>query len=256
VKDISLFVRSTGFSLALHATAVAAICAVPMTVIDRFSLQGDSQVVTVQLSMMMPSASPVSLEPVPLEPMPLEPERETLVAEPVFEDRLADDVSRDRQTTIAKTSVPTPLRVPDVPTDASVSRARRSQPERELPTVTDVAAERPRQPPTAAFTPSVSMNPLEQMAGISDRTPADFSANAPPQYPADAVARRLEGTVKLKLIIDETGRVERVEIVDSSGHNALDRAAVEAVQAWQGQPAKRYGHPVASEEVLPIRFRL
>ncbi|GAA5507911.1 energy transducer TonB [Novipirellula caenicola] len=256
MSDFNLFIRSTGFSLTLHATVVAAICAVPMTVIDRFSLQGDSQVVTVQLSMTMPSATPVSLEPVPLEPVPLERERETLVAEPVVEDRLADDVSRDRLTTITKTVVPTVLRVPDMPTATSVSRARRSQPKRELPSVTEVTAERPRQPPTAAFTPSVSMNPLEPLAGISDRTPADFSANAPPEYPADAVARRLEGTVKLKLMIDKTGRVERVEIVDSSGHGSLDRAAVEAVQAWQGQPAKRYGHPVTSEEVLPIRFRL
>ncbi len=231
-----------------------------MTVIDRFSLQGESQVVTVQLSMRMPSASPVSIDPVPLDPVPLEPptepEMEALVAEPVFADTLTDDVSRNRQTTIAKTIVPVPLRVADVQIDSPVAPTRRSQPQRELPTVTDVAAKRPRQPPTAAFTPSVSMNPMEQLAGVSERTPADFSANAPPQYPADAVARRLEGTVKLKLIIDATGRVERVEVIDSSGHGPLDRAAVEAVQTWQGQPAKRYGHPVASEEVLPIRFRL
>ncbi|EMI16143.1 protein containing TonB [Rhodopirellula maiorica SM1] len=231
-----------------------------MTVIDRFALEGDSQVVTVRMSMTMPSATPVSIDPVSIDPVPLErlseSEWETLVTEPLSADLRADDVSRDRQTTVATTLVPTPVRVPEVQTEISVLPTRRPQPERELPTVTDVAAKRPRRPSTAMFTPSVSMNPMEQVAGISDRTPADFSANAPPEYPADAVARRLEGTVKLRLIIDVMGRVERVEIVNSSGHGSLDRAAIEAVQSWQGQPAKRYGRPVASEEVLPIRFRL
>jgi len=84
----------------------------------------------------------------------------------------------------------------------------------------------------------------------------DLSDNAFPEYPPAAVAQRLEGTVLLRLWIDATGQVQRVELASSSGHPLLDAAAVKAVRTWRGSPAERDHHPVATEELLPIRFRL
>lgn len=96
----------------------------------------------------------------------------------------------------------------------------------------------------------------EQVAGLDDKTPPDFQGNDPPAYPATAIARSLEGTVLLRLHIAATGHVTRVDIVTSSGHDVLDRAAVEAVSTWRGRPAHQAGTPLATIELLPIRFRL
>jgi protein TonB len=95
-----------------------------------------------------------------------------------------------------------------------------------------------------------------QVAGIEEKQPPDFSSNRPPSYPPDAVRQRLEGTVILRLHISSRGVVERVEVAESSGHKLLDRAALDAVGQWRGLPASRGGRPVATVELLPIRFRL
>ncbi len=107
-------------------------------------------------------------------------------------------------------------------------------------------------PPVA----QVMMAAAQQQAGTNNQEPPNFQGNQPPAYPADAIVRGLEGTVVLRLTIDASGRVADVEVVDSSGHAELDEAAVEAVRKWRGQPAQRNGRPVASRQLLPIRFRL
>ncbi|MCO6455893.1 MAG: energy transducer TonB [Pirellulaceae bacterium] len=106
-------------------------------------------------------------------------------------------------------------------------------------------------PPTPQSTMAV-----RQIAGVEDKEPPDFSGNLPPSYPAEAVRRRLEGTVMLRLHIAATGRVVRVEVLDSSGHAVLDRAAVQAVSKWRGRPAQQSGLPVSTVESLSVRFRL
>jgi TonB family protein len=95
-----------------------------------------------------------------------------------------------------------------------------------------------------------------QIAGVDDTVPPELLDNAPPTYPAAAIARGLEGTVLLRLYIAATGMVERVEVVTSSGHNVLDSAAAEAVSRWRARPAQRAGIAVATVELLPVRFRL
>jgi len=105
------------------------------------------------------------------------------------------------------------------------------------------------------FMPETSVA-AEQVAGVDDKTPPDFSDNRPPAYPAKAIARSIEGTVLLRLHIAATGRVQRVEIVTSSGHDVLDRAAVETVSTWRGRPAHQARIPLATIELLPVQFRL
>jgi TonB family protein len=89
-----------------------------------------------------------------------------------------------------------------------------------------------------------------------DRVHADFSKNAPPPYPLEGILRRLEGVVMLRLSVNAKGDVVDLEVISSSGHKVLDEAASQSVIKWKGIPAKRFNHPVPSEEILPIRFRL
>lgn len=97
---------------------------------------------------------------------------------------------------------------------------------------------------------------VEQIVGVEQKSAADFSKNLPPGYPAIAVRGNLEGVVTLRLDVSDHGDVWRVEVVESSGHTVLDQAAMTAVGKWKGQPATQWGRPIASTEVLPIRFKL
>lgn len=50
-------------------------------------------------------------------------------------------------------------------------------------------------------------------------------------YPKRALQQRMEGTVLVSIVIDASGRVERVELKRSSGHALLDRSALAAVRS-------------------------
>jgi protein TonB len=56
--------------------------------------------------------------------------------------------------------------------------------------------------------------------------------------------------------IGEDGRVEVVEIGESSGFTLLDRAAERAVRRTRFAPATRNGLPITDEITITIRFRL
>jgi protein TonB len=75
-------------------------------------------------------------------------------------------------------------------------------------------------------------------------------------YPLGARLRQEEGAVRLTVRIGEDGRVENLEINESSGFTALDRAAERAVRRTLFAPATRNDQPVADELTITIRFRL
>ena len=70
-------------------------------------------------------------------------------------------------------------------------------------------------------------------------------------YPADAIARGLEGEVHVLIIIDEAGKVSAARVEQGSGHPLLDDAALRAVRSLQSLPAD-----APRQVVLPVRFRL
>ncbi len=76
-----------------------------------------------------------------------------------------------------------------------------------------------------------------------------------PVYPR--FARRLgkEGTVLLRLTLDESGTLKGVELLEKAGHG-FDEAALTAVKASRFRPALRHGRPVPCRALLPVRFEL
>ncbi len=86
------------------------------------------------------------------------------------------------------------------------------------------------------------------------RPARDDPSNRPPPYPADAWASGQQGTVVLRLFIDERGAVARLEKLASSGYASLDAAAERALARWRFLPARQAGRPVASERIQPVRF--
>ena len=148
---------------------------------------------------------------------------------------------------------PVSLNVP--PTDRPKLRRREAVPKQ--PEVISESASYPDRSIITENRPEVVLsNPLKQWAGLEKETEADFSENRPPSYPSQAVRQKLQGVVMLRLSVSKTGNVEKVEVVESSGHSILDQAAISAVGKWKGKPASRWGRATASTEILPIRFRI
>jgi TonB family protein len=74
-------------------------------------------------------------------------------------------------------------------------------------------------------------------------------------YPHDALAARVEGSVILRLTIDTSGHVVEAEVVEPVGHG-FDEAAVKAVRTFRFEPARRGGTPVAARIRFRYTFRL
>ena len=86
---------------------------------------------------------------------------------------------------------------------------------------------------------------------------ADYARNPPPAYPAIARRRAQQGTVTVSVLVGADGSVERAEVADSSGFDALDDAALETVRSrWRFVPARYGGLAVESWVLVPIRFAL
>ena len=83
----------------------------------------------------------------------------------------------------------------------------------------------------------------------------DFLKRALPKYPRIAREMGKEGTVLLRVTIDEQGRPVEVEVLDTAG-SGFDEEAVQAVKKSVFTPAKKDGRPVACRALLPVRFVL
>jgi protein TonB len=78
-----------------------------------------------------------------------------------------------------------------------------------------------------------------------------------PSYPGPALRARQEGLVLLRIHVDAQGVPTHVEVERSSGHRALDRAAIDyALKRLRFKPAERDGRPVAAIARVPVDFRL
>ncbi len=82
-----------------------------------------------------------------------------------------------------------------------------------------------------------------------------FIHRAMPVYPPPARRRGKEGRVVLTLLIDQTGKVQKIDVTESAGYG-LTEAAVAAVKKSTFAPARVNGRNVVSRAVLPIRFKL
>lgn len=77
-----------------------------------------------------------------------------------------------------------------------------------------------------------------------------------PAYPSQSRRFGEEGTVVLRVELDEAGVVTHARIQTSSGHARLDEAALSAVRTWRCNPARRHGQPVRAVALQPFKFIL
>jgi TonB family protein len=95
-------------------------------------------------------------------------------------------------------------------------------------------------PADEGFQPPVATNPTPPFA-----------------YPADLYRSGIEGTVILRLFIDETGAIvhDSTQLAESSGYPPLDSAALAGVVDLEYVPALRDGTPIATVFLQPVHFR-
>jgi protein TonB len=84
--------------------------------------------------------------------------------------------------------------------------------------------------------------------------PEALDGNITPDYPAEARASGREGQVILKIVVGESGSVEKVELM--RGEEPFASAALQAVRRWRYSPALVDGVPTAVYRIVKIPFRL
>ncbi|MBO9664269.1 MAG: TonB family protein [Dokdonella sp.] len=79
-----------------------------------------------------------------------------------------------------------------------------------------------------------------------------------PTYPAEALARRIEGRVLVAVAVSADGALQdaRVDRIEPPGAAILGDAAVGTVKSWRFNPARKDGKPIAGKALVPIEFSL
>src|ERR1035438_4717116 len=74
-----------------------------------------------------------------------------------------------------------------------------------------------------------------------------------PKYPVEARSEGAEGTVVLKAVVDENGKVEGLRLVE--GNATLATAAIQAVKQWRYRPYVRDGKAQSFQTVVIVDFQ-
>ncbi|MDL5054764.1 energy transducer TonB [Oscillatoria laete-virens NRMC-F 0139] len=217
------YVKSAGLSLALHALVIIGF-GVFMVAPAEYGLQVGQSGVDVEL-----------------------------VAAPPAEDAVTEEVAPE---------IPQDVFVPDTPEPDFAIPIPEETPKALPPQKKPV--DKSRVAPTAqkyvgdgtSPIPGKDRTTLRASGGAQVKARPDYLRNPPPKYPAEALRKKQEGTVLLRVQVTPEGRAEEVTLSRSSGHSLLDDAAIKAVRGWRFQPAKVGGFPVASTVEVPVDFRI
>ena len=77
-----------------------------------------------------------------------------------------------------------------------------------------------------------------------------------PPYPVSKIASEEEAIFRLRITIDERGRVIAVEPLDRVDPAFLESARRHLLSHWRYKPASEGGRPVISSTVIRLRFQL
>lgn len=122
-------------------------------------------------------------------------------------------------------------------------------------------------PATSRPDPAADLAPVP--AGVTPERPGFISYEVAPRllnaaeiqrllersYPAALRSAGIEGSVILRVFIDEQGAVQSTDVTESSGYPSMDEAALTAADRMQFSPAMNRDKPIAVWLALPIQFR-
>lgn len=77
-----------------------------------------------------------------------------------------------------------------------------------------------------------------------------------PEYPPIARQEAMEGQVIVKVLVGSDGKVDEVEVLQSSGYKELDEAASSTAKEWEFTKPTKDGEPVRVWVSIPFNFSL
>ncbi|TVR66294.1 MAG: energy transducer TonB [Gemmatimonadales bacterium] len=84
--------------------------------------------------------------------------------------------------------------------------------------------------------------------------PVPLYGEDPIAYPLDLWDEGVEGTALLRLLVNEEGAVDSIEVVESSGHDGLDEAARAGARDLRFEPGRVNGKRSPMWASLPVEF--
>jgi len=123
------------------------------------------------------------------------------------------------------------------------------------PVLTKLDASKPSDSKKDAAAATLSQLPGENSAIILSSKGAEkrLAYTVQPKYPVEARSGGAEGTVVLKAVVDQAGKVEGVRLVE--GKAALATAAIQAVKQWRYRPYVRDGKTQPFQTVVIVDFQ-
>jgi len=100
----------------------------------------------------------------------------------------------------------------------------------------------PSPSPVAAPAP-VAAAPAPKPAGVSRGVSEGSAGCEKPEYPREALMNEEQGTVRIRVLVDTSGKVIDAKVKKSSGSKILDKAATKAYSLCTFQPAMKDGVP-------------
>jgi TonB family protein len=103
---------------------------------------------------------------------------------------------------------------------------------------------------------------VDPVSSSADRPPTEdvtFREMHPPQYPAQAVKDKLSGDLVFKVLVDEHGAPQSVDVEKSDPPEAariFAQTSLEAIMQWHFNPGMKDGQPRAGYVLVPITFAL
>lgn len=217
--------KAIASSAMVHVTALTVgFCSLVIVTAEPESWAGADDSIELQASfkLQLPAAPEASFEP-------------RVVVTPY--DAMVDGRYYKHRSTTADLAYHAQRAVP-VSTDAPIPTPAVSQPPRATQPPepqAEVARETPspRRQTRPATMPAAAAQPLSQQGAKRE---VRFVHQPIPQFPAELAGRGIAGRVFLQVWIAADGRVERVEVLESSGYGLLDANAVRAVRRWRAAP--------------------
>ena len=201
------------------------------------------------------AATPSAVDPIAIKK--LQEEAKKLEEEKEEKEALAEEKLKEAQSPVAAAA--------PVPTDATTAGEPNKQ-EMDAPNpATDTASAQSTTPSTvpqeSVETPvapqPAATNEGDLVALSPDVVRPEIKSRANPLYPKMAVAKKVEGTVILRILVSEKGEAADVQVLRQAGGSmGLNEAAVKAAKQWKFQPAVKEGKRVKVWMTYPIVFKL
>ena len=84
--------------------------------------------------------------------------------------------------------------------------------------------------------------------------PTPLYGDMPIEYPLQLWDQDMEGETVLRVRVTDTGAVDSVEVMESSGHPDFDRAAVRGARELRFSPARKDGKRIQVWAEVPVHF--